>query len=416
MISHLTSQKTLSAGLNFKSLLVMVLLMIIGGTSGWAQSKESLQQKRDELTRKIALTKKLMAENEASAKNVNQELLILKQQISYREQLINNVAREVESLQDEITGLESEIELYQQRVEALKAEYAMMIKSAYMNRHSHDAMMYILSAESFSEGYRRFKLVQNYTEVRKEQLVEIESAQQDLENKKLDLLGEQENKQELLSVQAEEKNKLAKDKQKQQKTLNNIQSQQAQLQDQQRDQEKERQRLTKKIEEIIAKELEAERNKNASGTFELSPEGKIINANFAKNKGALPWPVTRGVITKRFGKQAHPTLAGITIDSKGVDFTTEENAKVMSVFGGTVTSVFNIPGAGQNVIVTHGGYKTVYAGLKSVTVKKGDKVDARQMIGTVLTDQGQSILHFEVWNVTQSGGTPQNPTGWLAKR
>ncbi|MFM7233412.1 MAG: murein hydrolase activator EnvC family protein, partial [Flavobacteriales bacterium] len=148
----------------------------------------------------------------------------------------------------------------------------------------------------------------------------------------------------------------------------------------------------------------------------LAPETVLVNKDFEKNKGALPWPVSAGVITSHFGKHAHPSLAQVTVNNNGVDFTTDRSAAALVVFSGKVTSIFDIPGAGQNVIVTHGSYKTVYSGLESVSVKIGDAVSAKQKIGTVMNDGEDYTLHFEVWKVGAEGGSAQNPELWIKKR
>jgi septal ring factor EnvC (AmiA/AmiB activator) len=379
-----------------------------------AQSKSDLQKKRDDLNRRLELTKKLIAENQNSKASVNQQMLILRQQISYREQLLSNMQREVKNIDEEITQREGEIELLEDRIAAMKREYALMIQQAYKNQKSHDALMYIFSADDFNQAYKRFKIIQNYSEVRKEQAEEIEATQVELRETISALENDKLEKTSLAEEQAKEREKLAKDKESQQKSLSQLQQQEGELKSQQEQQERERQRLNKKIEEMIAAELADEKNAN-NGTYALSPEGVIVSQNFEKNKGQLPWPVERGVITRRFGKQPHPTLGGITIDSKGVDFATEANANVMAIFGGTVTSVFNIPGAGQNVIITHGAYKTVYTGLKNVSLSKGDTVNARQTIGKVLSDNGKSLAHLEIWKISSTGGTPQNPLSWIVK-
>lgn len=379
-----------------------------------AQSKSDLQKKRDDLNRRLELTKKLIAENQNSKASVNQQMLILRQQISYREQLLSNMQREVKNIDEEITQREGEIELLEDRIAAMKREYALMIQQAYKNQKSHDALMYIFSADDFNQAYKRFKIIQNYSEVRKEQAEEIEATQVELRETISALENDKLEKTSLAEEQAKEREKLAKDKESQQKSLSQLQQQEGELKSQQEQQERERQRLNKKIEEMIAAELDDEKNAN-NGTYALSPEGVIVSQNFEKNKGQLPWPVERGVITRRFGKQPHPTLGGITIDSKGVDFATEANANVMAIFGGTVTSVFNIPGAGQNVIITHGAYKTVYTGLKNVSLSKGDTVNARQTIGKVLSDNGKSLAHLEIWKISSTGGTPQNPLSWIVK-
>ena len=107
---------------------------------------------------------------------------------------------------------------------------------------------------------------------------------------------------------------------------------------------------------------------------------------------------------------------GIVTDNNGIDITTEPNSIVSAIFGGTVTSVFNIPGAGQNVIITHGAYKTVYTNLKDVSLVKGDKVALGDVIGQTLGQGAKAIAHLEIWKMNAEGGTPQNPELWLKKR
>ncbi len=121
-------------------------------------------------------------------------------------------------------------------------------------------------------------------------------------------------------------------------------------------------------------------------------------------------------MTGKFGRHSHPTIPGITIESNGIDITTESNANVYSIFDGTVSSVFTLPGAGSTVIVTHGGYKTVYSNVHSVEVEKGSKIDRGQKIGLVQTQSEGTALHFEIWKVAGSEPTPQNPNSWLQSR
>ena len=63
--------------------------------------------------------------------------------------------------------------------------------------------------------------------------------------------------------------------------------------------------------------------------------------------------------------------------------------------------------------MSHGGYFTVYSGLKDVVVKAGEKVISKQKLGTVVTSelQGETELHFEIWK----GKETQNPVKWLYK-
>ncbi|MFM1914246.1 MAG: hypothetical protein RIR51_2099, partial [Bacteroidota bacterium] len=62
------------------------------------------------------------------------------------------------------------------------------------------------------------------------------------------------------------------------------------------------------------------------------------------------------------------------------------------------------------VAIQHGDYFTVYSKLKSVKVKKGDKVGTGSPIGIAdIEEDGRGEINFQVWKNTQH----QNPESWL---
>ena len=52
-----------------------------------------------------------------------------------------------------------------------------------------------------------------------------------------------------------------------------------------------------------------------------TPEQKLIGENFAENKGRLPWPVEKGIITSHFGIQKNPVLKYVTENNIGIEIT-----------------------------------------------------------------------------------------------
>src|SRR5690606_20972134 len=125
----------------------------------------------------------------------------------------------------------------------------------------------------------------------------------------------------------------------------------------------------------------------------LTPEGAIVSSNFAGNKGRFAWPVERGFISQRFGRQAHPVLKGVVVENRGIDIQTGANEKVRAIFGGKVLAVQTIPGMNNIVMIQHGEYFTVYAKLRTVNVSEGQEIGAKETIGTVYTDaEGTSEL------------------------
>ncbi|MFA6151248.1 MAG: peptidoglycan DD-metalloendopeptidase family protein [Chitinophagaceae bacterium] len=142
-----------------------------------------------------------------------------------------------------------------------------------------------------------------------------------------------------------------------------------------------------------------------------TPEVASLSTGFEANRGRLPWPVLSGVIIDPFGKHKHAIATKVEIENNGIDIQTSQGAKARAVFDGDITSVLNMGGDGQIVIISHGQYFSVYRGLNSVNVKKGDKVTTKQIIGSVGNNEdGVAVLNFQVWK----GSAKMNPSGWIA--
>ncbi len=408
----------------------------------YAQSKKSLEKQRDELNNQIELTKKLIKESEKNQKSTTSQLQMLSEQLAYREELLNNINSDIEEIDGEITTKASEVEKLRSKVQKMKSEYSKMIVNSYTHRSAHDKLMFLFSSDNFNQAYKRFKYTQHYAEVRKNQVNLIRGSEEEIQININDLQVDKQAKEKLASSKEKEKQEIEENKKEKKKKLDALKTEEETLRAQQKKQKGDRDKLTAKIQEIIAEEIRKEQekqreadkakaakakaagtattttapSKTASKTIELAPETKLANTDFESNKGILPWPVAAGVITSHFGKHAHPSLDQVMVNNNGLDFTTENEASALAVFNGTVSSIFNISGAGQNIIVTHGSYKTVYSGLASVNVKVGDKVTTKQKLGTIMNNGGEYALHFEVWKVGSEAGSAQNPELWIKKK
>ncbi|HRT54533.1 MAG TPA: peptidoglycan DD-metalloendopeptidase family protein, partial [Flavobacteriales bacterium] len=154
----------------------------------------------------------------------------------------------------------------------------------------------------------------------------------------------------------------------------------------------------------------------STGKLELSltPEARELGSDFEKNKGKLPWPVAKGTITEGYGEHDHPVLRGVKTYNNGIDITCEKGAPVRAIFRGEVSSVIVIPGAGKAVVISHGAYRTVYSNLRESSVSKGQKVDTKQTVGTVLTNEDGSTAHIEIWKITAAGDLVKvDPGQWI---
>ena len=170
-------------------------------------------------------------------------------------------------------------------------------------------------------------------------------------------------------------------------------------------------KIAKIISDAIAK-ANKKTGKKSSG-FVLTAETKLIAQKFEGNKGKLPWPVDRGFVSTRFGKQRHPIYKNNEIQSNGVRITTEKGSYARAIFEGEVKVIQLTTGNRKTVYVQHGNYITLYKGLENISVKTGDKVSTKQVLGKIYTDKltNKTILSFQVWKNT----TPLNPAYWVYK-
>lgn len=138
-----------------------------------------------------------------------------------------------------------------------------------------------------------------------------------------------------------------------------------------------------------------------------------LSGTFEANKGKMPAPVTgKYSIVSHFGLNSHPDITNIKINNSGIDIETTTGASARAVFDGEVSSVFRVSGYQNVVMLRHGNYLTVYAGIDGLHVKKGDKVKAGQSLGTIYADEDDNsrcVLHFEV----RRERAKLNPEEWI---
>jgi len=312
---------------------------------------------------------------------------------------------------------ESVMEALNDDIRRLRNEYAQMLRTAWRIRLQQSHLAFILSAKSLNQALQRRQYVRQYERYRRRQAKLIEETQLMLSNK-ISQLEKRKTEQQSLIVSVEEQAELLRGEMlNKDKALQSLKADENRLVKDLERREKERERFSSAIEQIIRNEM-AQKRKDArtappprkitspaKANDERSDPPVPDNSGFGARKGSLSWPVGGGRISRAFGPQPHPTLKGVTVPNNGVDISAPAGSAVSSVHTGKVVGVQFIPGYQNMVIVQHGAYYTVYSNLESLSVSKGDEVAAGQAIGKL----GSDDLHFEVWREKQR----LNPAGWL---
>lgn len=400
----------------------LLLLCFISFTSfillGQQKESEKLKKQQKELESKISFTENLLKSTNNDKVNLSKNVSLINHKIEYREALLNNISIQLKTLNANVIAYQKEIDLLNTQLIVLEDQYKKMIVQAYKMRSETASIFFIISSSNYNQANKRIVYLSQVTKHRADQIYRIKQLRNQialnisaLENAKAD-------QQTLLLTKEKEKNRYLKDRALKIENINSLTGKEKILQDELIAQKKKSNDIKQAISRAINKEIAAAQKKEKANpkTIKETKEIALNNSGFEANKGRLPWPVSKGEITKAFGKQAHPLHPGIFTYNSGLDITTVKGATVRAVYEGEVSSIINIPGAGKAIILAHGNYRTIYSNLQEVYVQKGDKIKVKQQIGALLVQPNGSIseVHFEIRKITNDGQIDNlNPAFWL---
>lgn len=397
---------------------VIFLLFLLLSFQGFSQedSREELERRRMDLQKQIEQIQGLRSTNLKKERSILTQVEDLNQQIRATENLIRVTNQQANLLTKEISSNERRIKELREELEELKEDYGKMIRRSYKSKSQQSRIMFLLSAESFLQAYKRIQYMQQYANYRKEQGEEIKRSTIELQELNVSLEEQKKTKDKLIAENRKTRAKLEENKKSQQSLISVIRKKEGQFAAELRQKQQEIDKIDAAIEKMIAAAIAANNEESGSvdrEVFALTPAAKALAADFEKNKGKLPWPVKNGIVSMGFGTQPHPIVKTATMNSNGVRIDTEKGGRARAVFSGVVSEILIIPGSHRMVMVRHGDYITIYNNLEDLYVKKGDKVSIGQDLGQIATSKtnGKTTLYFVMYKNT----TKLNPETWIYK-
>jgi septal ring factor EnvC (AmiA/AmiB activator) len=389
---------------------VLMLVPILGFTQ---DKKAALEAQKKRLQQEIVQINALLKSSVKKRSNVLTEVETVQLKMDRQDALIRLTNQQINRLNQDISLNLRNIEQLRTELTQLKEDYAEMVIAARKNQSTQNRLMFLLSSESFWQAYKRLAYMKQYASYRKQQGEQIAAKTKTLQQYTNDLLAQRKDKERLIRENRAAQKELDSVKTKQNALVQQLKKREKSYATQIKKKQKEQEAIDKEINRLIREAIAASNKKAGTKTksFVLTPEAKALAASFAANKGRLPWPVAKGIVTQKFGTQRHPVVRTTTIKSNGVTLSVPVGAEVRSVFEGKVLNIVQFKGSNPIVLVQHGNYITSYKNLSKVYVKKGDKLNAKQAIGKIFTNKetGKTALQFSLFQNT----TPQNPALWL---
>ncbi len=444
---------------------LLLIICFLSGLSAFAQTREELQKRKQEIERELEDLTRQYAETQNNKKTSLKQLALIKKKINARQDLVNDINKEVRQLDETIYLNERDIYRLKKELDTLKVKYAKSIVFAYKNRSSYEYLNFLFSAGSFNDAVKRITYLKSYRQNRETQANAIAKSEQLLTDKINTLSINKKERLSTLQIQSKQLMVLQDDKKEQDKVVNQLKGKEKELNAQIKEREKQRQKVLLAVNAVIRREIDEARkrdeakrlkaledqkkaaaaskpndvvaknntpakpvkkaNDNEPSTgmtsvakdrtyspLESTPEGMEMSLNFENNRGRLPWPVSNGIVTIDFGVT---NMEGTKLAqrSDGIEISVPIGSNVRCVADGEV--VYAAEAAGELiVIVKHGKYFTGYKNLSSLNVSRDQSVKAGSVLGKSGTSiDGEGAILFMIMN---DKSVPQNPKPWLKSR
>lgn len=223
------------------------------------QTREELERRKKELQKEIDDANEALRETRQSSKESLSQLRGLRDKISLRTRLINNINEEINFINGDINAAYRDIKTLQKDLDTLKSQYAQLVVYAYKNRSTYDMLNFIFSAQTFNDALKRYQYLKQYRDYRRRQADNIQETTV-LLNKKIENLQEQkERRSGTLKTEQEQRNTLEADKKEKDDVLNSLKGREKELVADINKNKKDAQKVQAAIQAVIRREIELAR-------------------------------------------------------------------------------------------------------------------------------------------------------------
>ena len=341
------------------------------------EEKRSLEEQRNSIIQKEqGILQKLQ--------EIESELAAKKRELARYQQEIENHTLQAAELQRELRELNSQDKEQKKRaVRRIRAIY----KLGYNGQDEHLLKM-LFGAQDMQDLVEKYKYVEVIAEADQAMLKQIQLRQVEIAQKSAELIHLIQLAQEASKAAQIERSRLLVQEQKRQQLLHKYRT--------------EKGTHNQALKELRAAGAQLEKRLGIVSNAGLIEQAEMIKSVRPALFGKLPWPVVGVIVPNQ-----RDTDRGLTIRAR-------KGKPVSCVADGIVATIESIVGYGNTVAVMHGnGYISVYAHLSRTSVKRGDTVQAKQVLGTV-GETGSligAVLYFALWKDYE----PLNTRRWLTR-
>lgn len=415
------------------------------------RSMKAVKREQAEAQKAIQKKSRQLDANKAKTNEELANLSALQGELERKTQEITSLKNDLSIIDLKVRIASDSMALLQKNLLGVKNEYARALRKMQGTYRSANILSYLFSSKNFSEAMARYRYLREFSRWRDRKLQEISAATvlvdsqrrqlgslhqersialTSLSGAESELRKKRDESDRLVAKLKKEGKSLQADIANQQRRLNKLGNELDRLiaAEQRRQEEaRKREQARRAAEEKAARAKAAKNKKNSkkSSAAETKPKpapsrevagtaaDRALSGSFESNRGRLLFPVRGNYrIVRGFGRQRHPELGNVVTDNSGIDIAVGSGGHARSIFEGVVSGIFTADGYNKVVMIRHGNYISIYAGLSSVSVRSGQKVSANTDLGVIAPDpqyDNRPVLHFEL----RKERVKLNPSQWV---
>ena len=189
-------------------------------------SIKGLQQERTQLQKKIKQQEQALRTNQNDVKKRLQDLMILNTEIGDRQKKIETIEHDIDHLNGNIDLLKTQLQTLERQLADRKNKYVKSMRYMLRNHSIQDKLMFVFSAKSFTQMYRRMGFVRHYAAYQRAQGEALKAKQSQVNEKREQLETVKGQKNNLLYRGKKEKATLEGQQVEQKKKVDHLQKQQ----------------------------------------------------------------------------------------------------------------------------------------------------------------------------------------------
>lgn len=220
-----------------------------------ASTVNSLKSEQAQVRKQIQEQERKLQANERDVKKRLQNLMVINNEIADKRKTIDTIRQDITRLDGDIHVLENQLVTLRKELEERKQRFQKSMRYMHRNRNVQSRMMFVFSADHFSQMYRRLRFVRDYATYQQAQGEAVQSMQAQVMEAFDELKSTKKLKNDLLYRGEQEKKSLESKQVEQQQVVSSLKKQQKAIQgiiDQQKKRDAE---LNARIDKLIAEEI-----------------------------------------------------------------------------------------------------------------------------------------------------------------